>query len=240
MLRRMTNEIRRLEIRDPRALRAMAHPVRLRLAEELFALGSATATELAERIGESAANCSWHLRQLARYGFVEEAGGGTGRQRPWRLVARVNSWGAPGEDAELAAVGDAAAELLLATEYAALHNWYATRQDEPEEWREASGSTQAWMMLTAEELSEVVRELVAVATRYSDRVDPAKRPPGARLVRMVAWAVPGVNDHLTGGAVAGPAMSGYRENPADDREFPAGDREFPAGDRDSAARDGDA
>ena len=58
----------------------MAHPVRLRLLAELADLGQATATELAERTGESPANCSWHLRQLARYGFIEEAESGAGRR----------------------------------------------------------------------------------------------------------------------------------------------------------------
>src|SRR2546423_11325721 len=83
------------ELRDPRALRAMAHPVRLRLMEELLIRGPATATELAERVGENPANCSWHLRQLAKYGFVEEAGGGTGRQRPWQIVPKGQRWGGP-------------------------------------------------------------------------------------------------------------------------------------------------
>jgi DNA-binding IclR family transcriptional regulator len=57
-------------------------------------IAPATATQLAERVGESPANCSWHLRQLARYGFVEEAGGGTGREGPWRPVPGVCTWDA--------------------------------------------------------------------------------------------------------------------------------------------------
>ena len=67
-------------------MRAMAHPVRLALMEALNDAGTLTATEAAERVGESPSNCSFHLRQLAKYGFVEEAEGGTGRQRPWRAV----------------------------------------------------------------------------------------------------------------------------------------------------------
>lgn len=68
------------------ALRALTHPARQRLLKALAAAGTATATELAGHVGESPANCSWHLRQLARYGFVTEAGGGSGRQRPWRIA----------------------------------------------------------------------------------------------------------------------------------------------------------
>ncbi len=72
-----TTPVRRM--RDANMLRALAHPARIRLLEELALAGPMTATELAARVGESAANCSWHLRQLAKYGYVEEAGGGAGR-----------------------------------------------------------------------------------------------------------------------------------------------------------------
>src|SRR5690606_6701644 len=60
------------EVRESQALRALAHPLRIRLLEELAIGGELTATQAAERVDESPANCSWHLRQLARYGFVEE------------------------------------------------------------------------------------------------------------------------------------------------------------------------
>ena len=61
------------QLTDPKAMRAMAHPVRLALMEEINDAGTLTATEAAERVGESPSNCSFHLRQLAKYGFVEEA-----------------------------------------------------------------------------------------------------------------------------------------------------------------------
>src|SRR4051794_10493834 len=69
---------------DPRELQALAHPVRLGIMELLTVSGPLTATELADRLDETPANCSWHLRKLAEHEFVEEAGGGIGRQRPWR------------------------------------------------------------------------------------------------------------------------------------------------------------
>src|SRR5690606_30942861 len=58
---------------DPARLRALAHPIRLRLIEELGDLGEATATDCARRVGESVASCSFHLRQLEKYGYVERA-----------------------------------------------------------------------------------------------------------------------------------------------------------------------
>src|SRR5688572_17825672 len=82
------------DITDPRVLRAMAHPVRVKLLNSLVLHGAATATELADRVGDTPANCSWHLRQLAKFGFIEEADDlpYKGRNRPWRWVPTVNRW----------------------------------------------------------------------------------------------------------------------------------------------------
>src|ERR1700761_5736702 len=77
-----TRNVKRLT--DPRALRALAHPIRLELVGLLRRLGPLTATQAAELIGESSGSTSFHLRQLAKYGLVEDAGGGAGRERPWR------------------------------------------------------------------------------------------------------------------------------------------------------------
>src|SRR3954467_10413411 len=87
-----------IELTDPRALRAVAHPVRLELIGLLRREGPLTATAAGALIGESPANCSFHLRQLAKYGLVEEAGGGRGRERPWRGAAVSPGRGARGDD----------------------------------------------------------------------------------------------------------------------------------------------
>ena len=76
------------KLTDPRAMRAVAHPIRIALLEVLGTEGPLTATEAGERIGESPTTCSFHLRQLAKYGFIEEVAGVAGRKRPWRLVQR--------------------------------------------------------------------------------------------------------------------------------------------------------
>lgn len=179
------------DVRDPRKLRAFSHPARLRLIEELFLSGPATATELAERVGESPANCSWHLRQLARYGYVEEAGGGTGRQRPWRAVPAPQRWGVGDEEPDLAAAGDEASRVLLGREVTVMLDWLAGRRAEPPEWRDAGFATQSLAWLTADELRELHDEMNKLIMRHLDRVeDPAVRPPGSRPVRLVAWGVP--------------------------------------------------
>src|ERR1700722_16636507 len=72
-------------VSDAQTMRALTHPVRIALFEQLSVGGPMTATQVGELIGESPTTCSFHLRQLAKYGFVEEAGGGKGRARPWRM-----------------------------------------------------------------------------------------------------------------------------------------------------------
>jgi DNA-binding transcriptional ArsR family regulator len=179
------------ELNDPREIRAMAHPLRLRLIEELAALGTATASELAERVGESPANCSWHLRLLAKYGFVEEAGGGEGRRRPWRVVPRSNRWGQRDDNVELMTAADIATGVILEQELVALRDWIAWRRSEAAEWRDASAMIQSIGWFTAAELAAVNQEIWALLTRHAERItDPAARPPGARLVRTVAWGFP--------------------------------------------------
>src|SRR6202034_1371981 len=79
---------------DARALRAYAHPVRMKLVGLLRTEGPLTATRAGELLGESSGTCSFHLRQLAKYGLVEEAGGGTGRQKPWRATTTSTDWNA--------------------------------------------------------------------------------------------------------------------------------------------------
>jgi predicted ArsR family transcriptional regulator len=179
------------DITDPRALRAIAHPLRLRILEAIAFSGPATATEVAELVGESPANCSWHLRQLAKYGFLVEAGGGTGRQRPWRLVTDGHQWGDGEESPELARAGDAAADVLLEHEYRALRDWMRTRRREPAAWREAGFWNQSMGWATADELVELQDELRRLFMRYQSRLDdPASRPAGSRPIRLIGWAVP--------------------------------------------------
>ena len=179
------------KLRDPQELRVLAHPVRMRLRQALYERGTATATELAEMVGESPANCSWHLRQLAKYGFVEETGGGTGRNRPWRPASHTLSWGEADESGELAAAGDRLSEMIYEQEFAGLRDWQAWRRTDPPEWQDAASFTQSVTWLTVEELAELNAALIELALRGRERLrDPSARPPGARRVRIFTSAVP--------------------------------------------------
>ena len=89
-------------IEDAHILRAMAHPLRLRLIGALRKDGPATASELARRLGESSGSTSYHLRQLARFGFVEEAAErNRGRTKHWRAVDAGTEWSIDTDDAGL-------------------------------------------------------------------------------------------------------------------------------------------
>lgn len=181
------------DITDPKVLRAMAHPVRLKLMNSLVLHGPATATELAGQINDSPANCSWHLRQLAKFGFIEEATDlpYKGRNRPWRWVPVANRWGGPDASAEFAAASAEAEGILLGHELAEHRDWEAHKADEPQEWRTASFLSQNITWLTAEELAEAKELISEIIFRHHERTaDPAKRPKGSRPIRLIAWGNP--------------------------------------------------
>ena len=176
---------------DPRTLRAVAHPVRLGILEQLTVHGAMTATELAERLDETPSNCSWHLRKLAESGFVEEAEGGTGRKRPWQAVDQGMTWGDADESPELARAGDALNQIMMERAMARFGAARARRRDESPAWQEAMTVTQSMLWLTAEELDEInlgVRELMMSKI---DRFEhPDRRPDGARICAFLAWGAP--------------------------------------------------
>jgi DNA-binding transcriptional ArsR family regulator len=179
------------ELNDPRAMRALAHPVRLALLEALSHAGQLTATEAAERVGESPSNCSFHLRQLAKYGFVEEADGGTGRRRPWRTVHVGMSFTDVQDDTETAlAAGTLASvigERLLARARAGMEQ----RRLLPKEWREVTGTNDMTLYVTPDELRALDAQIVELLWSYRDRIaDPAKRPSGSRPIEYAAFAYP--------------------------------------------------
>lgn len=182
-MRRLTN---------PRELAALAHPVRIGILELLSIEGPQTATELASRLDESPANCSWHLRKLAELDFVEETGEGRGRRRPWRVTELGLSW-----DSEAAPtladhqLSMSLSEMMLERNLDRLHAARALAPDEPPEWRSAMEVSQSVSWLTDEELAARNAEINAILMRDIDRLtDPSKRPEGSRLCEFVAWGVP--------------------------------------------------
>jgi DNA-binding transcriptional ArsR family regulator len=160
-------------IDDAQVLRAMAHPLRLRLLGSLRKDGPATASELGRRLGESSGATSYHLRILEKYGFVEDdAERNRGRERWWRAVDEGIQWSLDTDDPGLLEA-DRALGRQLASEYARwLRRWNEEMSQWERPWRAASNSTDQWFELTPEELRSLSDEVLAVLERYSDRRAP--------------------------------------------------------------------
>ncbi|WP_308271585.1 winged helix-turn-helix domain-containing protein [Kitasatospora sp. SUK 42] len=155
------------------------HAVRTALLELLAERGTLTSTEAAARLGYSSGLCSFHLRQLARHGLIEEAPALDGRARPWRLPQ-------PQQEATADGFGDLARDL----EDESYQRWLARRAEAPVEWQQDEAFS-AVVHLTPAELAAVGEEIRRLLARYLSReADPAARPAGARPVAAVARLFP--------------------------------------------------
>jgi hypothetical protein len=179
------------ELTDPKTLRALTHPVRLALLEVLTLEGPLTATAAGELIGESSTTCSFHFRQLAKYGFVEEAGNGPGRQRPWKLAHSGMRFSDVSEDPEMSIAAKSLERMMLDRAFDRQKNFYDTRSSYPKEWQESSGAYESILRLTVDELKEVEQEFTAIFDRFRGRLtDPSQRPADSLPVEVLLFAFP--------------------------------------------------
>ena len=203
---------------DARAMRALAHPVRIALLEALVHTGTLTATQASELLGESPANCAFHLRTLGKYGYVVEAGGGKGRERPWRRAHTSLHITTEQEDPGAAV---AAAELdqfwvdrILERARSAL----ARRQSWPAEWRHSGLPTESEyiLYLTPAEAREFGAEVERLYQRFEDRLDhPERRPDGAMPIEMLLFSYPLLNLAGWPGPAAGAGAPAAAEDPTE-------------------------
>lgn len=198
---------------DVRSLRGMAHPLRPQILGLLRAEGPLTATRVAERLGESSAAASYHLRQLATYGFVEEdEERGTGRERWWRAV-HERTWfdqellRTPPPDTDPGEVSVLAEDYLrhAADLYAQkMHRWLDNRDSLSREWIDASTMSDTMLQLTAEEVQQLAAELQAVVDRYrkAGEAGESGAPRDARVVnaqyQVFPQFLPGDTGHERG------------------------------------------
>ncbi|MET7639285.1 winged helix-turn-helix transcriptional regulator [Streptomyces sp. NPDC005438] len=158
------------------------HAVRTALLNLLAEVGTATATEAASRLGYSSGLCSFHLRQLARHGYIEEAPRAGGRQRPWRLRRE------PAPDG--GAAGESFGELARGLEDESWQQWLDQRDTAPSEWRHDEAFS-AVAYLTPEEMSRVATAVRRALVPYQDREQrPLARPDGARPVALITRLFP--------------------------------------------------
>ncbi|KJY18850.1 MULTISPECIES: ArsR/SmtB family transcription factor [Streptomyces] len=145
--------------RDAAALKALTHPLRIRLLGMLRQDGPATASELAVRTAESSASTSYHLRVLAKYAFVAEAEHRDGRERRWRAVHALTSWSneameaTPGSRAYVNLSRRAQIQHLAAS--LARHEADIADGRLGREWVEPSGISDLMPRLTPESLAEL-------------------------------------------------------------------------------------
>lgn len=180
-----------VQLTDPRALRAVAHPTRLKLIALLRRFGPLTATQAGERIGESPSGCSFHLRSLAKWGLVEEAGGGRGRERPWQATAGGHEWAARGPSGEVDEAGDLLTRVVVQRWFEEATEWVDRRREEPREWAEAALANDRMIAVTPAELEEIDRRVEEILRPYMDRVGhPEDQPEGARTATLVQLGFP--------------------------------------------------
>src|ERR1700735_4492247 len=148
----MAEERKMQQLTDPKALRAYAHPIRLEIMGLLRRSGPLTATQAGEKIGQSAASCSFHLRQLAKYGLVEEAGGGKGRERPWRATAMFTNLPDVAENPDLAVAAELLSSVIAERYFEDVMRWLEVRQAEPEEWQRVGQFGDTYLYVTPDEL----------------------------------------------------------------------------------------
>jgi DNA-binding transcriptional ArsR family regulator len=179
-------------IRDPRAMRALAHPARLAILEQLSSQGPATATECAETTGLSPSACSYHLRALARWGLVSEAEGTDRRERRWRAEG---PFVIGDHDAPRRADVRAAEHLLTATQLeratARVLDYLDGSDEEPRPWRDAAIVSSRRLLMTASELTDLMQQIDDLVEPYLEsRRRAGDLPPDARRVHVHSSAVP--------------------------------------------------
>jgi predicted ArsR family transcriptional regulator len=176
---------------DPRAMRAVAHPVRIALLEVLGTEGPLTATQAGEHIGESPTTCSFHLRQLAKYGFIEEVEGVAGRRRPWRLIHTGLSFSDVSDDPETRLAATALSRVLHTFYLDRLKEGLALRRDTPTEWQKATGASEFLLYVTVDELKALDEQVEALVKPFAERIgNPKTRPRGAVPIEMLFFAYP--------------------------------------------------
>jgi DNA-binding transcriptional ArsR family regulator len=181
-------------VTDPRVLRALAHPVRLRLYEALAVGGPRTVSQLAAELGGQVGTLSYHLRELARYGYLEQADelARDHRERWWRAVPGGVRWS---EEELLGTAGgvqarNAMERVALARQVEHVQAWHTARDAADPEWRHAAHSSDTLLRLSASELAALGKELDDVIESWLSRPKDDAHERDRRTVAVVLHAIP--------------------------------------------------
>lgn len=164
-------------------MRALAHPLRLQLLELLAIEGTATATRLGELMDENPSNCSFHLRVLAKFGYIERVPGRTGRDRPWRLVDVEQRWDSEQPDEAGRSAASQLSRVYLEWETARMKA--AAAAEVPQAWKGKLANGGATLWLTPEEAERLGQAIAELISPYAERQqNPDERPAEGRPVRL--------------------------------------------------------
>lgn len=182
---------------NARTLRGLAHPLRLRLLGALREFGPATASGLADRLGESSGATSYHLRQLASYGFVEDAPErGKGRERWWRAVHTGTAFDTDRfldhPDPEVRGAVGVVLHEIADSHTQELNAWLGSIHEWPEEWRKGWDISDFKVRLTPELSAELIEKVHELVLSYRGRVP--EDAEGAATVRSHLHFFPRPND----------------------------------------------
>jgi DNA-binding transcriptional ArsR family regulator len=179
---------------DPQNLRGLAHPLRMRILGLLRTHGPSTATKLAERLGQSSGATSYHLRQLASYGFVTEAEdkAGPGRERWWRAATRYTNLPRASARAGVDSDAEGFMRALAADCYREMDGFLAELATLPDDWDESWTMADRLLRLTPEEAKQLRFELAEVVDRYreEDPEDTGPRPERSERVVLQVQLLP--------------------------------------------------
>ncbi len=178
-----------VEVTDPRVLRALTHPLRTRILGVLRLDGPSTATLLAQRLAESSGATSYHLRELHRFGFVEDAPGrGTGRERWWQAAHRSTRW--QSDDFADPPLADELAQRLVRLHQRLLDAYLEQRPTLPAAWAGLASFSDLPMHLNRAQLTRLNEELGAVLERWRDEEAGEPAAPGTTVVQVLTQVFP--------------------------------------------------
>ena len=146
--------------------------------------------QASELLGESPANCAFHLRTLAKYGFVEEAGGGRGRERPWKAADRHIMISTRQDDPRAATAAGALSQVWLDLWIERARQVFGSDSSLPG-WENATGWSRNSVFLTPEETRDLRGQMRRLLEKYEARKsNPALRPPGTLPVEWTVFNAP--------------------------------------------------
>lgn len=193
----------RIKQLDPRSVRALAHPLRVRLLGSLRFEGPGTASILGSRLGESSGATSYHLRVLADHGFIEEdISRGRGRERWWRSAHDATSWRPEQfrDDPDAQAAEQWLSGFVARQGMEWLDDWIDRRPSADPAWVNASAESDYRLRMTPRELRDLIDDLHTVIQRHDQAAEDSRAAapaatggaaePEARAVRLLLYGFP--------------------------------------------------